>query len=192
MRIHRIQIGGFGIDFFYFNIVPDLILIAIPLAFISFIEKKKITPEKVGLKSNGAVKDAVLSAKLFFALMIVSFLISIFTSLFGLNDFEPVGEQVKILFASNAITLVYFFIFRVFVEEFFFRAFLVPRIGVIGASIIFGSAHIGYGSIGEIIGATILGGILALGYKRSGSIIPSFVAHLCYNLIAAAFLIQAV
>lgn len=182
----------FGIDFFYFNIIPDLILIAIPLAFIIFFEKKKINPEKIGLKSNGGLKDAVLAAKLFFALMIVSVLISIFTSIIGVNDFEPVGEQVKILFMSNAIFLVYFFIFRVFVEEFFFRAFLVPRIGVAGSSIIFGVAHMGYGSIGEIIGATILGGILALGYKRSGSIIPSFVAHLCYNLVAAAFLLQAV
>jgi len=91
--------------------------------------------------------------------------------------------------AFSPLLLIYFFIVRVFLEEYFFRAFLVPRVGVVVSSVLFGLTHYGYGSAGEIIGAIVLGMILAIAYKQHGRILPNYIGHLLYNLVAISFLV---
>lgn len=80
--------------------------------------------------------------------------------------------------------MAYFLVARVFAEEFFFRAFLVPRIGVIGSSLAFGLAHITYGSAAEVIGAVVLGAILGIAYSQKKSLLANFLGHFLYNALA--------
>jgi membrane protease YdiL (CAAX protease family) len=108
----------------------------------------------------------------------------VFLSL-GISDHQNV---INVANALPLYVLLFAIIFAPISEEFFFRAFLSNKIGIIPSSIIFGIFHFAYGSVVEIVGAFLIGLILAIAYKRSGSIIPSIAIHLIYNLIAVAFL----
>ncbi|MDD3084112.1 MAG: CPBP family glutamic-type intramembrane protease, partial [Candidatus ainarchaeum sp.] len=72
----------------------------------------------------------------------------------------------------------------VFAEEFFFRAFLVKKIGILFSTIIFTFFHLGYESLTQTIGVFFLGLILAYWFKKNNSIIQNYFGHLIYNLIA--------
>lgn len=80
--------------------------------------------------------------------------------------------------------IVYLLVVRVFLEEWFFRGFLVKKTGVLFSSILFSIAHIGYGSYVELFGAFILGLVLAIYFKRIQNLWPLVAAHLLYNLFA--------
>lgn len=171
------------------NIILDLFLIIIPLSFIHFIEKKKITKEELGFREEKIKKEIILTGKIFFSLLIISLFLSISFSFFEMNDLAKVESVVRELVIQSPLFLAYFFIFRVFAEEIFFRAFLVPRVGVVGSSVVFGLAHFGYGSLLEVIGATTLGFVLAIYYRKNKLIMPNFVAHLIYNFVSVMLLV---
>ena len=70
---------------------------------------------------------------------------------------EPVSVSIWGMSHDAEITynlglFLFTLIVVVFIEEFFFRAFLIPRAGMIPATLIFTFFHYGYGSIAEIIG----------------------------------------
>lgn len=169
--------------------MQDLILlfgmIITPLYWLRIIKKfswKKISSELIPFNSNFGT-ELIGGAKLFLALLIGFVLLSTLFTSFGLNDLEKVGEVVKIN-SQNLLLFLTLMIILVFVEEYFFRGFLVNRIGLIPSSILFGLAHIGYGSIAELIGAIFLGLILAYWFKQNKSIIQNYLGHLLYNLLA--------
>lgn len=126
------------------------------------------------------------TAKILACLIGISLLLSIVLFLLGINDFGPVEMTINALMGLNPLILVYLFVVRIFAEEFFFRAFLVPRAGILASSILFGALHYGYGSVAEVIGAFVLGLVLAYFYKRNGKIVPNYIAHLLYNFIIIA------
>jgi len=80
--------------------------------------------------------------------------------------------------------IIFAVILAPFSEELFFRAFLTPKIGVIGAAVVFALSHIAYGSIVEVVGAFVLGLIFSLVYVRSKSITPCIAMHIAYNALA--------
>ncbi len=168
----------------------DAILIAGPFLYITLFERKPALKE-LGFKSNGAAKDINATAKLFLCLFIYSALISLALSALGLNDIEKVGKVIGTLVQAPPLYLLYFFLVRVLGEEIFFRAFLVPRIGIIPSSIAFGLLHFGYWSVSEMVGAALLGIILAVAYKQNKTIVPNYIAHLLYNLVAVLLLVNA-
>ena len=127
--------------------------------------------------------------KIFLALFIYSIILSVTLLALGINDFQGVENVLTQLISLSPFLLIYLFIIRVFLEEWFFRAFLVPRTGVILSSIIFGLLHFGYDSIGEVIGAILLGMVLAVSYNQHKKIIPNFIAHLLYNLIVVLVMV---
>jgi len=171
------------------NLLLDVGLLLVPLLFIILVEKKKINLEEFGFKTKGILDDLSLSAKIFLALMIYSLLFSIIFFVIGLNDFQGVEQGIRSILNFSPLLLIYFFVVRVFLEEFFFRAFLVPRAGVIVSSILFGITHLGYGSYAEVVGATLLGLVLAIAYKQNRRIMPNYIGHLLYNLVAISFLV---
>jgi len=127
--------------------------------------------------------------KIFLALFIYSIILSVTLLALGINDFQGVENVLTQLISLSPFLLIYLFIIRVFLEEWFFRAFLVPRTGVILSNIIFGLLHFGYDSIGEVIGAILLGMVLAVSYNQHKKIIPNFIAHLLYNLIVVLVMV---
>ena len=171
------------------NIILDFGLLAVPIAYVKFFEKKEINLKEFGLEKKNALPDAILTSKIFLTLFIYSIILSLALLVFGISDFQGVESALRNLVAVSPLLLIYLFIVRVFLEEFFFRAFLVPRTGVVVSSVIFGALHFGYGSIGEIIGAVFLGMILAISYKENNRLMPNFLAHLLYNMIAVLTLV---
>lgn len=169
-------------EFFYTNALLDLGLLLVPILIIKFIEKKELSLKQFGFKTDGALKDLLLTLKIVFSLIGAAFLIAIILTLLGLNDLQVVSDVIGGILELPLIVIVYFFIIRIFLEEFFFRAFLVPRLGIIISSVIFGLAHLGYGSIAEAIGAGVLGLVLAYFYSKHGKILPNFLAHMIYNV----------
>ncbi len=166
-------------------ILLDALLILAPLFFIAFIERKKLSAQALGFPAKqGWAEGAIISAKIFLALIVYSLLLAVIFSFVYPNGLESVKQVASTLAATSPILLIYFFVVRVFAEEFFFRAILVPRIGIVASGILFGLAHIGYGSAAEVIGAYALGIILGIAYKQYRSIVPNFIAHMLYNFVA--------
>ncbi len=89
-------------------------------------------------------------------------------------------EKIKTL---SPFLLIYLLVVRVFLEEWFFRGFLVSKMGVLFSAALFGIAHYGYGSIVEVTGAFILGIVLAYYFKRLKNLYPLYAAHFLYNSI---------
>ena len=172
--------------------IEDLILlffmIIFPIFWLRIIKKfdwKKISSELIPYSKKNLKGELVGSLKLFLALLLSFILLSFILTLLGLNDLEKVSEVIA-LNMENAVLFIILMSVLVFFEEFFFRAFLVNRIGLIPSSLLFGVAHFGYASIAEMIGAFALGLLLAYWFKQNKSIIQNYFGHLLYNLFAIA------
>ncbi|MDO8538647.1 MAG: CPBP family intramembrane metalloprotease [archaeon] len=161
-------------------ILIDIILILAPIAF--FVAKKQNPFQELGLKKL-SLKDFLKKSVLTYANLIVfSLIIAIVLSLIGLNDLVKVDEVIQEILTLSPILIIYLLVVRVLAEEVFFRGFLVNKIGIIPSSIVFGLAHVGYGSIAQVIGAGLLGLVLAYTFKKNQNLIPNIVAHSIYNL----------
>jgi membrane protease YdiL (CAAX protease family) len=126
---------------------------------------------------------------LFSLLFSVSIILGLTAMVFGISDLNLVSEAITALPVSYVI---YVFIVRVFLEEWFFRAFLVGRVGVILSSLVFAAGHVFYGSFIEVIGAFVLGVLLSRYYQKTGNIWPNFLAHFLYNIFMYVMMISAI
>jgi CAAX amino terminal protease family. len=114
---------------------------------------------------------------------------------FGMGIFEQVTHvslptNVNIVFSGMPLYLYLFtFIVAPFDEETLFRGFLVPRIGIIGSSLIFAILHFGYGSISELIAAFIFGLIAGYAFKKTRSLYVSILGHALVNFLTIALLL---
>ena len=131
-------------------------------------------------------KELLGTAKLLALLLLVYVVVFAILTIVGLNDLDKVQSALTEQIKSGWPVLVLTFIVVLFIEELFFRAFLVKRIGVIPSTIVFAAAHFGYGSIAEIIGVLALGLVLSYWYKKNNSLTQNYLAHLFYDLIALA------
>ena len=77
------------------------------------------------------------------------------------------------------------------VEELFFRGFLQPRIGLVGATVLFALAHLGYGEPFMLFGITLLSLSYGLLAKWRGSIYASIAAHAVFDAVQLLVLIPA-
>jgi uncharacterized protein len=75
-------------------------------------------------------------------------------------------------------------------EELLFRGLLVPTVGVVGSSLVFGALHQirGRGRWGWIALATLLGLLFAIIFAMTGSLAGPLVAHLAINHANLRFL----
>ncbi|HET9470002.1 MAG TPA: CPBP family intramembrane glutamic endopeptidase, partial [Usitatibacter sp.] len=62
-------------------------------------------------------------------------------------------------------------------EEAFFRSFLQPRLGAVGATIFFTIAHGVYGQPVMLVGILILASVLAITFELYQNALPGVVAH---------------
>ncbi len=177
----------------YANLLIDAFLILFPALYIKHKEKKRFRAVDFGLQANGKgwLGGVFLTGKIFAALLATSLVLSLTLSITGLDDLALVEDSVRSLAASPFWMLLYLALVRVFAEEFFFRAFLVPRTGVLAASVVFGISHATYGSIAEVLGAIVLGWVLGHFYAKERKLLPNYVAHLLYNAMAFATFLSA-
>lgn len=171
----------------------DVALIGMPLLYIKFFERKKISivgfAKEFGLEKGNLRQDVILSGKISVCLIIFSIITSLCLVTIGMGDFGPVQETIVNVSGLNIAIIAYIFTVRVFVEELFFRAFLAPRAGVVISSLLFGAMHLTYGSISEAIGAAVLGGILGIAFMEKRRLVPNFIAHAIYNFAVFTFVL---
>jgi uncharacterized protein len=132
------------------------------------------------------LKDLIkFTIVIFLLLFCLSYLLSFISILFNISDLNLVSEHIS---SIPFLLIIYFFIVRVFLEEWFFRGFLVKRIGCLLSSALFAIFHVGYGSIIQLVGAFALGFVLAKNYQKLGNILPLYFAHMLYNFVAYFFI----
>ncbi|MDD3083848.1 MAG: hypothetical protein PHP82_02385, partial [Candidatus ainarchaeum sp.] len=142
------------------SIIILIIFLLTPLFYYRVIKEKNWNETKKILipKYKGHKKEIIGSIKLL-GLLIIGFLlisttigtIEHFTNN-KINDMENVADFVISGFGSNTIFFIVLIIITVFAEEFFFRAFLVKKIGILFSTIIFTFFHLGYESLTQTIG----------------------------------------
>ena len=70
-----------------------------------------------------------------------------------------------------------------FVEEFFFRAFLQSRVGPLAATLMFTAAHGAYGQPIVLIGILVISTVLSVAFAVYGNVLPCIVAHGVFDSI---------
>jgi len=147
-----------------------------------FLWKKNLNETLSGIGFPGNIRNNILYTIVGLVLVFTTLIIfDVVASALGVDDAEKIVEKVSSL-------PWYVLLFAIFLapisEELFFRAFLVPRIGMVLSSIAFGLVHVAYGSVVELVGAALIGFILAVILRISRSITPCFLIHIIYNLIS--------
>jgi membrane protease YdiL (CAAX protease family) len=135
-------------------------------------------------RPQGWKKELVGTLKLFFLMLGMFILLNVALNLLGINDLSKVDSAIGEEIAGGLLPFLFSMAIIVLVEEIFFRSFLVNRIGAFPSTLIFTSAHIGYGSIAELVGVFFLGFLIAYWFRKNNSIIQTYFAHLIYNLLA--------
>lgn len=139
------------------------------------------------LPKRVAWRKEVFGAVKLFALLFAAFVIlSTALNFAGINDLEKVNESINLDASAGAIPFAVTIGIVVFIEEFFFRAFLQKRVGIFPSTALFTLLHWGYGSIAELIGVLALGLILAYWYKKHNSLIQNYLGHIIYDIVAIA------
>jgi membrane protease YdiL (CAAX protease family) len=177
-----------------YALILFLFLLLAPLFYLRVIKEQTWLEIKIKLfpKYQGHRKELLGSLALFGALLLGFVVVAGGITLVeegsgvAINDLDKVEGIITEEFTSNALLFIGIIIVGLFVEEFFFRSFLVPRIGMILSTLVFTALHAGYGSIAEVIGVFFLGLILAYWFKRNQSLLQNYLGHLLYDILAIA------
>ena len=169
------------------NILLELLFLAIPLYYF---RKHKLKPViELGLERKKASQAWKHTLIILAAMFLAAITLSAFLSLINYNDIGKVSQALQEARQEPAY-FVFAFTVGVILEEFFFRGFLVKRIGILSSSALFGTMHLLYGSIAEVAGAFALGLVLAYFWKKYKNLYANTYAHLLWNamgLIASSF-----
>ncbi len=170
------------------------LLLVIPFLYCRVLKEqtwKKTITELLPFNNN--FKEEIIGGiKLFFLLLIGFILIILLITLtesqtgIKINDLEKVNDFINQEMNQFALGFIIILLVVLFIEELFFRAFLIKKIGIFASTIIFTIFHIGYGSIAQIIGVFFLGLILAYWFKKNKSIVQNYIGHVLYDLFAIA------
>ncbi len=144
--------------------------------------------EKKGILLKGCgspLKRIGLGIGIFFLMLAAAILAN------SILYFSGISDQAKIVDVVSSLPLyliIVSFTLAPISEELFFRAFLVPRIGVPVSSILFALIHAAYGSIAELFGAFFLGFVLANAYYYLRDPLPCIIAHALFNLLSISIM----
>ncbi len=182
------------------NLLTDSFLLLAPLSWLILelrlkptkLSDLRIAFEKLGLKAIKPSAFAKQAIALFIAIAIVGVALAQGASFFQVNDMAPIAGQFSEIVATAPLFLAYLLIVRVAAEEVLFRGFLVPKIGILGSSVVFAAMHASYGSYLEVAGAFLLGLILAYAFKRWQNLFPIIAAHTLYNIFALSIILGVI
>jgi len=151
-------------------------------AALFFIWQKnlKTTLKKMGFTGDARsnLKYTAICLAAMFAILLV---LGVAAYFLGVDDQQKVTDKIS---ALPLYMLVFAVLIAPFTEELFFRALLVPRLGIVLSAVLFSVSHVAYGSVVEIAGVFVVGLILGSVFRMSKSIIPCILAHIAYNLLS--------
>ncbi len=141
-------------------------------------------------KELGLSRDKLTGAAISYGIILAGIIVMLELGLAAYSQLTntPIpSTNTQIILGGMPIT---FLLFSAFIapinEEIFFRAFLVPRIGIILSAIIFMLFHLGYGSVTELGGVVLYGLAAGYLYKRKGSLYSTILGHMLVNVLAVA------
>ena len=145
-------------------------------------------PERQKLISGcGSTPKRIGYGILIFGIMLIAAIIAnLLIHAAGITDQDKV---VGIVSALPIYVIIMAFTLGPISEELFFRAFLVPRVGVPVSTIMFALVHAAYGSIAELAGALFLGFVLANAYYFLRDPLPCIIAHALFNLLSISLIL---
>jgi hypothetical protein len=112
------------------------------------------------------------------------------------NKGTKLNSMISVLRKSRSL-LVFTCLTAGVTEELIFRGYLIPRLQLffkkpifplILSSVLFGVAHIGYGSIAQIIGPLFIGFVFAFYYQRYRNIKVLILCHFLWDLLTLLIL----
>ncbi|MFH0884444.1 MAG: CPBP family intramembrane glutamic endopeptidase [Candidatus Micrarchaeota archaeon] len=180
------QLSGAGFcsaisDYFVYSGSASIHLGLFSLAMF-FLWKKDLRSTMCSIGLPGNIRDNLFySAMTLSAIFLVLFCLGVAAIVLKFNDQQKVSDKITSL---PTLVLLFAVVGAPLTEELFFRAFLVPRTGIVISAIVFGLLHFAYGSVVEVLGALVIGLVLGASYKFSKSVAPCMLAHLLYNAIS--------
>lgn len=96
---------------------------------------------------------------------------------------SPLAGELDRIVKENPEFILLLPAFAAFGEEFLFRGFFQPRIGIFLSSLLFGLVHIGYGTIVQLVGPFLLGLLFGYVYRRLGSLWAPISAHFTFDFV---------
>ncbi|MBD3389829.1 CPBP family intramembrane metalloprotease [Candidatus Micrarchaeota archaeon] len=157
------------------------------MSFLSFAIFFLWPRRKALIRGCGSIpKRVAFGVGIFFLMLLASFLVNLAL------HFAGVGDQAKIIDVVSGLPIylvVIAFTLGPFSEELFFRALLVPKVGVPVSSLLFALTHAAYGSVSELVGAFFLGFVLANAYYYLRDPLPCIIAHAIFNLLSVMLIL---
>lgn len=83
----------------------------------------------------------------------------------------PIWKKALIVFSAMTV------------EEFFFRAWLQKRVGLIASTVLFALAHFTYGQPLFLIGVSVISLIIGVTFYRTKNVVPGIIAHGVFDAI---------
>lgn len=181
--------------FFMFSpFILSSLMLFIPVYYFKDYTTQEII-EKLGFK--GSFTRAVFySVGLIVPLFILYILLALVAFYFGINDSQNVVNKVLDL---PLYLMFYAVLVAPFVEEIFFRSFLVKFfmnktkflsllnseiIASFLSALLFSLAHFSYGSVFELFGTFFMGYALYVTYRVSGDIKVPIIIHMIINFVS--------
>jgi membrane protease YdiL (CAAX protease family) len=157
------------------------------MSFIAFSLYFLWPQRKALIKGCGSIPRRLgYGVSIFLLMLLASLVVNIILYFAGVSDQEQI---VTVVSGLPLYLLIMAFTLGPISEELLFRAFLVPRIGVLASTLLFTFTHVAYGSVAELAGAFALGLVLALAYNRLKDPLPCIVAHVLFNLLSVMLIV---
>ena len=182
-----IVFGAFSAIYFVFMGVENISTLYLHMSFLSFSLYFLWDKRAQLIQGCGSIQKRIGYGIMIFALMIfASVLANAAIRAAGIDDQEKVLDTISSL---PLYLLIMAFTLGPISEELFFRAFLVPRVGVPVSTILFTITHVAYGSTAELVGVFFLGFILANAYFFLRDPLPCIIAHALFNLFSVMLIL---
>lgn len=148
----------------------------------AMISELGLSIDKISLKIVG------IGVLVFVVIFLFEVAVGVLSTITNINISTNVG---MVLAGMPIWFLIFVAVIEPINEEIIFRGFMVPRIGIVLSSIVFGLGHASYDSTFyvDIIAAIIFGILTGYVFKKTGSLYPGIIAHILVNTLAVlAFL----
>lgn len=175
-------------------IVTAVLSLFFPLLAFSYLLYRGYDLKKIidlfGLaRGKLTLRNIMIGMLVFVILFLMEILLGLYSTITG----TQINTNVSTLLGGAPL---WFLVFAAVVapinEEIFFRGFLVPRVGIVLAALLFAIPHLSYNSTHfvfwflqvEAIAAFIFGLLAGYVFKGTESLYPTIVAHILFNSLS--------
>jgi uncharacterized protein len=166
-------------------IINTLMFVGVPFLWVAIMyygDSWRAIQHRLLLRTDSPGKDIAIGLGVGFLGLGITIVVTLIFEALGWMTENPVVEQMG---PQLTWALVFFIpVMAAVSEEVFFRGFLQPRIGMVGANVLFGFVHISYQTPLQVIVPMMLGFLFSWTMLRRRSLLPAIVGHFIFNFVA--------